>query len=116
MGLIRLAAAAVLALAALPSGAADIVGARYDANADEIVVDIVYRGTQPGHRFAVEWGPCTDSGVAARLVDRQGDDPAREEFRVRERIALGGLPCRPAEVTLRLGKVSHARVQVPALE
>lgn len=106
----------VLALAALPVQAADIVGAGYDAKADEIVVDIVYRGTQPGHRFAVEWGPCTETGVAARLVDTQGSDIAKDEFRVRERIGLGGLPCRPAVVTLRLGKVSHARVQVPALE
>lgn len=84
--------------------------------ADEIVVDIVYRGTQPGHQFAVEWGPCDETGVAARLVDRQGSDIANEEFHVRSRIGLGGLPCRPAEVTLRLGKVSHARVLVPALE
>jgi hypothetical protein len=107
---------ALLLFATLPAAAADIVGARYDDKADEIVVDIAYRGTRPGHRFAVEWGACTDGGVAARLVDRQGSDLAKEEFHVRERIGLGGLPCRPAEVTLRLGKVSHARVQVPALE
>jgi hypothetical protein len=116
MSLIRLAAAAILALAALPAGAADIVGASYDLVADEIVVDIVYRGTQPGHQFAVEWGSCGETGVAARLVDQHGGDLAKEEFRVRSRIGLGGLPCRPAVVTLRLGKVSHARVRVPALE
>lgn len=107
---------AALALAGLPAQAADIVGASYDPAQDEIVVDIVYQGTQPGHQFAVEWGPCSETGVAARLVDRQGGDIAKEEFRVRSRIGLGGLPCRPAEVTLRLGKVSHARVRVPALE
>lgn len=107
---------AALVLAGFPALAADIVGATYDAASDEIVVDIVYLGTKPGHEFTVEWGSCSDTGVAGRLVDQQGGDLAKEEFHVRRRIGLGGLPCRPAEVTLRLGKVSHARVRVPALE
>lgn len=114
--MLRAIVIAALALAGLPALAADIVGANYDPAQDAIVVDIVYLGTQPGHKFTVEWGPCSDTGVAGRLVDQQGGDLAKEEFHVRSRIGLGGLPCRPAEVTLRLGKVSHARVRVPALE
>lgn len=105
-------------LAATPAAAADIVGASYDAARDEIVVDIVYRGTRPAHEFTVEWGRCyrgdaPPAGVAGRLIDRQGDEIASEEFYVRERLGLQDLPCRPAEVTLRLGRVSHARVLVP---
>ena len=119
MVLIRWTTAAVLALAALTAAAADIRDASYDAERDEIVVKIAYRGTNPDHDFTVQWGPCFETGgppagVVGRLVDQQGEDIAREEFRVTERIGLGGLACRPAVVTLRLGKVSHMRVYVPA--
>ncbi len=119
MAVLRAALIAVLLVAGLPAKAADIVGAKYDAADDTIVVNIAYRGTQPDHEFTVEWGPCNEAGgppagVTARLIDRQGRDIAREEFRVTGRLGLQELPCRPAEVTLRLGRVSHARVLVPA--
>lgn len=108
-------------LAATPAAAADIVGANYDAARDEIVVDIVYRGTRPGHEFTVEWGRCyrgdaPPASVGGRLIDLQGDDIARKDFRVSARLGLQGLPCRPAEVTLRLGRFAQARVPVPALK
>jgi len=32
---------------------------------------------------------------------------------VRERLALAEIPCRPAIVTLRLGRVAHTHVYVP---
>ena len=117
MVLARLTAAlgAVLALAAAPALAEAILGAAYDAARDQIVVDIAYRGTLPGHEFALQWGPC-QAGVSARVIDRQGDDLALKDFRVRARFGLEDLPCRPAEVTLRLGRASQARVLVPALE
>ena len=104
MFMLRPALVAVLALAGLAAQAADIRA-----------------GTQPDHEFTVQWGPCygtggPPAGVVGRLIDRQGGDIAREEFRVIERIGLGSLACRPAVVTLRLGKVSHRRVYVPALE
>ena len=43
----------------------------------------------------------------------QGDDIAREDYRVEARIGLQEIPCRPAIVTLRLGRVSHLDVLVP---
>ena len=92
---------------------ADILGARYDPGTDQLVVDIAYRGTHGEHDFMLRWGPCKDGEAAARLVDRHGTDAAREGFRVRERFELERLPCRPARVTLRLGRVSHASVLVP---
>jgi hypothetical protein len=117
MTLARLTAAlgAALVLAAPPAFAEAILGAAYDAAHDQIVVDIAYRGTRPGHEFSLQWGPC-QAGVNARLIDKQGDDYALQDFRVRARFGLAGLPCRPAEVTLRLGRASQARVLVPALE
>lgn len=98
--------------------AANLRDAFYDAEADQIVVDIVYSGTRDDHDFRIEWGKCDRnedglSGVAARLIDSQGDDIAREDFSVRERFRLAGIPCRPARVTLRLGPVSNLTVVVP---
>lgn len=106
-----LLAAALLLPAAAP--AADILSARYDAVAGELVVEIAYRGTRPGHDFRLEWGRCEPGGAAvARLIDRQGGDAARENFRVTERFDLAGAACRPEQVTLRLGRVSHATVRI----
>jgi hypothetical protein len=102
--------------AAAPVAPADILGAHYDPAADELVVDIAYRGTNADHEFSVRWGSCSEASpprTVGRLIDRQGNDPARGDYRVRERLALTELPCRPAIVTLRLGRVAHTDVYVP---
>jgi hypothetical protein len=104
---------ALLCLFAGPALGADILGASYDARTDEILAVIAYRGTSPDHDFGLRWGTCREDGVTARLVDEQGDDEARMGFKVTRRLDLGQLPCRPAIVTLRLGRGSHRSVQVP---
>lgn len=112
-----LALACAAVLLAPPASAADILGAAYDAQTDELVVDIAYRGTHPNHEFFLLWDSCKGEAparTAARLVDRQGQDVAREDFRVRERLSLEGLPCRPAQVTLRLGLNANHTVYIPA--
>lgn len=109
-----IALACALVFATAPARAADILAAAYDPQTDEIVVDIAYRGTNPNHTFSLLWDPCKDGRTSARLVDRQGNDEAREDYRVRERLSLKELPCRPAVVTLRLGRVAHEDVYVPA--
>lgn len=104
---------ASLATAAL---AADILGARYDAASDQITVDIAYRGTNADHEFVVEWAECSSQSpprLVGRLIDRQGNDAAREDYRTREELSLHDMPCRPAIVTLRLGRVAHTNVYVP---
>ena len=113
--------AVLLALLLAPAVAtgADILGAFYDPARDALVVDIAYRGTKPNHAFSLEWGECRGEASApyrtvARLIDRQGQDLAEKSFEVRARFPLASLECRPAEVTLRLGRVSHATVFVPA--
>jgi hypothetical protein len=114
---VRFCALLVTVLAALARAhASDILDARYDPGADELVVDIAYRGTNPDHEFSVAWGPCSDASPArtvGRLIDQQGSDLAREDYRVSERLALEEIPCRPAIVTLRLGRVAHIDVYVP---
>jgi hypothetical protein len=99
--------------------AADIRKAYYDPTHDELVVEIAYRGTVPDHDFVLRWGECqrgedASQGIAARIVDLQGNDEARESFRTQARFSLANLGCRPARVTLRLGRVSHETVLVPA--
>ena len=113
----RFSVALLIALAAAaPAHAADILDARYDPGADELVVDIAYRGTNPDHEFSVAWGRCSDASpprLVGRLIDQQGSDAAREDYRVSERLALEEIPCRPAIVTLRLGRVAHTDVYLP---
>jgi hypothetical protein len=106
----------IAALAAMPARAADILNAAYDAATDALVIDVAYRGTHTEHDFFVQWSPCSDGAPArtvGRLIDVHGRDHAQESFRIRERISLKSLPCRPALVTLRLGRIAHTQVFVP---
>jgi hypothetical protein len=114
----RALAAVLLALPALAS-AQNIVDAYYSRDQDALVVEIVYQGTNPKHEFSVAWDACQQAGggratVVGRLIDSQGNDAAQQEFKVRRRFPLADLPCRPADVTVRLGPVSNRTVQVPA--
>lgn len=110
----RIASWLIACLLPVPALAASILDARYDAITDELVVDIAYRGTHGRHDFVAQWGPCSKAGdVVARLIDRDGGDAARRDFRVQERLALPPPECRPARVTLRLGRVAHATLSIP---
>lgn len=117
--------AAVLLAAAgcavAPGAAADnFADARYDPATDSLVVTLLYRGTNPLHRFTLEWGACTSpdangvSKVAAQVMDSQWDDPAMEDYSETVHLSLAGLPCRPAEVTLRTAPRFIYNVFVPA--
>ena len=113
----RLICASALALLpAMAAQAADLLGATYDPNSDTLLIDVAYRGTHPEHDFFVQWAPCTEGDPArtvGRVIDVHGRDHARESFRVRERVSLADIPCRPALVTLRLGRVANDQVFVP---
>jgi hypothetical protein len=109
-----------LALATLPLAvaAADIVDAWYDPSRDELIVDVAYRGSTPDHEFSLSWAGCGRTadgqrGIAARLIDTRGEEPALGDYRIRERFSLATLECRPAEVMLRLVRISNAIVFVP---
>lgn len=86
--------------------AASFVDARYDADADELVVTLAYRGTHADHVFSVEWGSCATTGtpgsfgLSARVTDSKWDDPAREAFNKTVRFSLRNVHCRPATITL----------------
>ncbi|MGQ0752702.1 MAG: hypothetical protein ACT4PS_19445, partial [Betaproteobacteria bacterium] len=85
------------------------------------VAEIVYRGTHPNHEFSLDWDACrkpvTEGGpyqAAARIIDSDGNDAARMEYRVKAGFDLKTLDCRPAMVTLRLGRVAHQTLYIPA--
>jgi hypothetical protein len=80
----------------------------YDGKTDQLVVTMVYRGTNPDHKFTLAWGACQPNqsggmpGVTAEVLDDQFDDQAVNNYRKTKRFSLAGLPCtRPASVTLR---------------
>ena len=117
MALLRILAIAAAFLALGEANAQTIAGAIYDPVREQLVVDIIYQGTNPNHQFDLVWGQCDGESpheVEARLIDRQGDDVADKEFRVRRRFDLKGLKCRPALLTLRLSRHLLSPVFIPA--
>jgi hypothetical protein len=103
------------------SALATLLDASYDAGENRLVLEIAYQGTNPNHQFVLEWGSCQKAPngnvtTVARLIDSDGHDIAREDYRVWRHFDLSAMPCRPAEVTIRLGPVSNRTVLVPALK
>jgi hypothetical protein len=102
-----LPAAAIYFLA--PTAHADNFGKiYYDQKNDRLVVTMLYRGTNPNHKFSLKWGECQADqsgnlpGVTAEVLDDQFDDEEQQDFKKTMRFSLDGLPCRrPASVTLR---------------
>jgi hypothetical protein len=81
---------------------------RYDRQTDRLVVTMLYRGSNPNHRFSMKWGPCQANqsgglaGATADVLDDQYDDTAQQDFTKTVRFSLDGMPCpRPASVSLR---------------
>jgi hypothetical protein len=79
----------------------------YDKDGDQLVVTMLYRGTNPNHEFTLKWGDCQtgqsgNPSVTAEVLDDQFDDGAEQDFQKTVRFSLADLPCsRPASVTLR---------------
>jgi hypothetical protein len=103
--LIIVAAATLTSRAAKADNFANI---RYSANTDRLVVTMLYRGTNPNHKFSLKWGPCEANqsgglpGATAEVLDDQYEDAAEQDFSKTVRFSLAGMPCpRPASVTLR---------------
>jgi hypothetical protein len=78
----------------------------YDASTDELVITMIYRGTNADHQFSVKWGPCLDGDdgrhtIVGEVLDQQFQDAARKNFKKTVRISVADMDCRPAAVTLR---------------
>ena len=55
MALLRILAVAAALLALSDANAQSIAGAVYDPVRDQLVVDIIYQGTNPSHDFDLVW-------------------------------------------------------------
>jgi len=91
----------------------------YDPATDELVIVVLYRGTNPDHQFSLKWGPCVDRGgnrheIVAELLDQQYEDAERKDYRKTTRMSLAGMNCRPAAVTLRTAPRFYYTLAVPA--
>ena len=106
--LYRLAPAAAAAFFSSAAPADDFGRVRYDAQGDQLVVTMIYRGSNPNHGFSPKWGKCQANqsgdlpGVTLEVLDDQFNDPAKQDYRKTVRFSLAELPCpRPVKVTLR---------------
>lgn len=99
---------------------------RYDLNGDQLIVTMIYDGTNPNHHFSIKWGQCyklqgfdqpTQQLVDVWILDDQGNDAAKRNFTKTLNVPLPALPCRPATVTLLTYPLLHgggrATVDIP---
>ena len=114
--------AAVLfsASAAVSLHAATFSQAYYDSKTNELVVTIIYGGTNPDHQFSVEWGECGSLGddgsqheIAARVLDSQWGDEEQQTFTKTVRFSFASVNCRPATVTLHTAPRFEYTMQIP---
>jgi hypothetical protein len=83
---------------------------RYDAGKNQIIVTMIYDGTNPNHHFSIRWGRCHRlhdqlQGPARKIInvgilDDEGNDAAMKRYTKIVRVSLAALSCRPAIVTL----------------
>ena len=116
----RCAVALLATSAALCVQAATFSQAYYDSKTNELVVTIIYGGTNPDHEFSVEWGECGTLGddgsqheIAGRVLDSQWGDEEQQTFTKTVRFSLAGLNCRPATVTLHAAPRFEYTLQIP---
>jgi len=113
--------ATILSVAAAPaSQAGTFSGAYYDPQTHELVVTMIYRGTNPDHQFSVQWGECqpldgdgTRHQSVGQVLDSQWDDDARQTLTKTVRFNVASLNCRPATVTLRTAPRFEYTLQIP---
>jgi hypothetical protein len=111
-----------LAVAALTTAARadNFANAYYDARKDQVVVTMIYTGTNPDHTFSLKWGPCKESAdggareIVAEVLDSQWRDAATQDFKKTTRFSLNNLQCRPAKLTLRTAPRFYYTLQIPA--
>lgn len=102
---------AVAMVAASAPVMADAFGpTHYDPKGNQLVVTMLYDGTNPNHHFSIQWGRCRKlvdqlheparKIIEIDILDDQGNDAATKGYRKIVKIPLAGLSCRPSTVTL----------------
>ncbi|MGA3156533.1 MAG: hypothetical protein ABSE43_03060 [Steroidobacteraceae bacterium] len=80
----------------------------YEQATNELVVTILYGGTNSNHMFTLKWGPCQidESGhrmplVNAEILDDQFNDAEQQQYTLVKRFSLADMPCpRPAKLSV----------------
>jgi hypothetical protein len=93
----------------------------YDRATDELVVTILYGGTNPNHQFTIKWGTCEldESGhrkplVNAEILDDQFNDAEQQQYKVISRFSLKDMPCpRPAIVAVSIAPNASFEIVIP---
>ena len=93
----------------------------YDHATDQLVVTILYGGTNPNHKFTLKWGACEfdDSGrnlplANADVLDDQFKDVEQRQYKTVARFNLTDMPCpRPARVTFSTAPGFSFAVVIP---
>jgi len=107
-------------LLSAPVQADNFTAVRYDVATDQLVITMVYRGTNSDHAFSLKWGQCKDMQgenmreVGAEVLDSQWQDVAHDTYKKTTRFDLSNMPCRPAKVTLRTAPRFIYTVVIPA--
>jgi hypothetical protein len=111
------------ALAVSDTHADNFKSARYDPQRNQLIVQLVYRGTNPDHTFHLNWGECRpldqEHGmwqVAVDVLDNQWSDAALNDYSRTLKFDLSKLPCRPARVTLRTAPRFYYTLTIPAVK
>jgi len=115
-----MAAAMVTLVISAAARAATFTSAYYDADTSEIVVTMLYDGSNPDHQFSIQWSKCRPLGdggnqfqIAGDVQDSQWDDTAKSTYTKTVRFNVANLNCHPATVTLRTAPSFEATVQIP---
>lgn len=95
----------------------------YDPKSDQIIVTVIYDGTNPNHHFSIQWGRCRKlhdqlHGPARKIInvgilDEQGNDAAKKRYTKIVTVPLSGLSCRPATVTLWTPPNQYTSIAIP---
>lgn len=103
--------------------AEDFGPVHYDPKSDQLIVTMIYDGTNPNHHFSIQWGRCrtlvdqlhepAHKIIDVGVLDDQGNDAAMKSYTKIVRVPLAGLSCRPATVTLWAPPNSSTSIDIP---
>lgn len=102
--------------------AASFGSVRYDPSSDQLIVTMIYDGTNANHHFSIQWGPCrkldqpqpAHQTIDLSILDDQWNDAAAKTYTETVKVPLATLSCRPATVTLRTAPDFIASLDIPA--
>lgn len=119
----RVTAAVALLTVSVPVMADAFGSVHYDAKGDQLLVTLLYDGTNPDHHFSIQWGRCrkvidqlhepAHQVIELSILDGEGNDAAIRSYTKIVRVPLAGLSCRPATVTLWTPPNSHTSLAIP---